>query len=84
MIRGEVPDNRAAARKPVHASTAVNLAAMADADDKDRYGSVANLADEAPVADAVFPEPSEFAAMQCLTEAARIGLWRDALAQEGQ
>ena len=62
--------------------SAVNLAPIANADDEDADEFVFDAGNNAVVADAIHPEFAEFAALQCLTEAARIFKGSDAVEEE--
>ena len=51
----------------------IDVAAVTEADDDDLDLAIANLSNDAVVADAVLPELAEFVAFQCGTQGARGG-----------
>src|SRR5712692_9376939 len=55
--------------------SSVDFSAMASAENQNQELFVFNLADEAVISYAVFPELPEFGAMQGLTDAARVVQW---------
>ena len=64
------------------ASPPIDFAAVAEADDGDEHDAVVEIGDDAPIADAVFPEIAEVLAAQGFADAAGVVQRGDTVAQE--
>jgi len=73
-----------AVEAPTPTGLAVNITAVADPDHEDAHGRILDVADDAVVADTVFPELAQAGALERLANATGILQLGDAAMQEGQ